>query len=221
MNTLKKIYLLLVILLLSYSNQIQACKYKVELYDLNWNGWMGSKLSILVGTDTVLKDATLSIWYGPETYIFDVNSIDSIRVVFTPGTSPVTNFFKLYNAQEELIYIGGSETGNVQPKTETIQTQSDCPLHDLKLSALTSPVFGCGLNSSVPIKISIKNYGASSESNFNVSYTVNDGLTWTTEQVAVTVLSGETLDYIFIQQANMACNLYCLIAAILACCIKI
>lgn len=72
---------------------------------------------------------------------------------------------------------------------------------DIGVSAVVSPVSGSGLSSEEEITVTIHNFGTAPQSDFDVHYLLDDTLV--TEQVADTIEMLSSLDYTFIQAADM------------------
>ncbi len=69
--------------------------------------------------------------------------------------------------------------------------------HDIGAKLLVSPATYCGLGNAVPVTIKIQNYGASTETGFDVAFSFN-GSNWTVENVgALSVSPGGTANYTF------------------------
>ncbi|HZV70613.1 MAG TPA: CARDB domain-containing protein [Saprospiraceae bacterium] len=78
------------------------------------------------------------------------------------------------------------------------------PPHDIGAKLLVSPATYCGLGNAVPVTIKIQNYGANTETGFNVAFSVN-GSGWTVENVgSLSVTPGGTADFTFIPTVNMS-----------------
>ena len=74
--------------------------------------------------------------------------------------------------------------------------------NDLGVSAISSPISGTGLSSTELVTVEITNYGGADQSDFEVSYEVNDEVT--TEIVAGPVPAGGSIDYIFTQSLDLS-----------------
>ncbi|TVZ52453.1 proprotein convertase P-domain-containing protein [Dokdonia sp. Hel_I_53] len=75
--------------------------------------------------------------------------------------------------------------------------------NDLGVVALLSPISQEGLTDSEEVTILIENFGADSQTNFDVSYVLNGGAT-VVETVNNTIESGATLEYTFSQTINVS-----------------
>ncbi len=77
------------------------------------------------------------------------------------------------------------------------------PAHDIGAKLLVDPATYCGLSDAEDVTIRIQNYGANTETGFDVAYSMN-GAPWIVENVgALTILPGKTLDYTFSIPENM------------------
>jgi hypothetical protein len=74
--------------------------------------------------------------------------------------------------------------------------------NDLGISAISSPISGTGLSSTELVTVEITNYGGADQSDFEVSYEVNDEIT--TEIVPGPVPAGGSIDYIFTQSLDLS-----------------
>ena len=78
------------------------------------------------------------------------------------------------------------------------------PSQEAALLSITEPVTGCGLTTTEPVTIKIKNTGGSTiTGNLNASYKIIGGST-ITEPVTNTILEGDTLAFTFATPINMA-----------------
>lgn len=73
--------------------------------------------------------------------------------------------------------------------------------NDIGVTEISSPISGSGLSSDEEVSIIINNFGYSEQSNFDVSYSVNDIVV--TEQVAGPLGIDENLSYTFNQTVNL------------------
>nr|NQU93603.1 T9SS type A sorting domain-containing protein [Bacteroidota bacterium] len=76
------------------------------------------------------------------------------------------------------------------------------PVNDVGLQIVLSPVSGENLGEEI-VKVRIKNYGISQQSNVPVSYSVNGGNS-VNEIIPGPIASGETMDYCFLQAVNLS-----------------
>lgn len=76
--------------------------------------------------------------------------------------------------------------------------------HDMVVLSIDAPVSGCGLSNAETVTASFFNNGSLSESNVFVAFSLNGGTSWTTPELIPTVLSGDTLIYIFTNFANLS-----------------
>lgn len=77
------------------------------------------------------------------------------------------------------------------------------PANNLGITNIVRPVSGCGLSSADSVEVVITNYGAATQSNFNVGYALN-GVAVTPETVTDSVASGMSLNYTFAATANLS-----------------
>ena len=74
--------------------------------------------------------------------------------------------------------------------------------NDIGVTEITSPDSGEGLGTET-VTVTIENFGATDQSNFDVNYTVNDG-TAVTESVAGPLTAGTTTSYTFVTPADLS-----------------
>lgn len=75
--------------------------------------------------------------------------------------------------------------------------------NDIGVLRIESPNSACGLSAAETVTVKIFNYGGASQSNFPVSYTINNG-TPVTETVTQTLASNDSITYTFTATANLA-----------------
>ncbi len=80
----------------------------------------------------------------------------------------------------------------------------DKPANDLMPLALLSPSTGCGLSANDSIQVSIFNNGIAPQDTFDISYSIDSGLTWVTETYYDTLGVADTLVYTFNQTADFS-----------------
>ncbi|MEA3445346.1 MAG: CARDB domain-containing protein [Bacteroidota bacterium] len=73
---------------------------------------------------------------------------------------------------------------------------------DASIVSLISPVSGCSLTSSENVEVQVQNLGGASISNYDLSYSINAGA-FVTNSIATVVESGNILNYIFPQTADL------------------
>lgn len=75
--------------------------------------------------------------------------------------------------------------------------------NDIALQSISSPVTGPNLTATEPVTVRVKNNGTVTQSNIDVSYTVNGG-TAVNEVIAGPIAAGNYVDYIFTQTADLS-----------------
>ncbi|QNJ98493.1 GEVED domain-containing protein [Constantimarinum furrinae] len=75
--------------------------------------------------------------------------------------------------------------------------------NDVGISEITAPTSGNGLGSTEVVSVTVRNYGAATQSNFDVQYDI-DGGTPVVETFAGPILSGEEITYDFTQTADFS-----------------
>lgn len=144
------------------------------------------------------------------TYQIDGGTV--ITETFTGSIESATNETFTFSATADLSSVG--ETYSITAST-ALATDEDTSndaftkevTHlfpdDIGVSDLLEPVSGSGLSNAETITIEITNYGGVSQSNFDVSYTI-DGGPAVTETVASPLGVGETIEYSFTQTADFS-----------------
>nr|NQU90840.1 hypothetical protein [Bacteroidota bacterium] len=109
-----------------------------------------------------------------------------MRIRMTYSTAPVP--------------CGVASYGEIEDYTITVSAGFD---NDLGVTAVLEPASGFNLTSTEPVTITIKNFGAVAQSNFDVSFDVLTDVP-VVETVAATIEPGATLDYTFTATANLS-----------------
>jgi hypothetical protein len=79
------------------------------------------------------------------------------------------------------------------------------PANDLAMNRWISPVSGCGLSSTTPVTVNVKNLGTAAQSNIPVYYSMNGGATMIgPETIAGPLIAGDSIDYTFTATANFS-----------------
>ncbi len=78
------------------------------------------------------------------------------------------------------------------------------PAHDVGAKLLVAPTTYCGLSAAETVTIRIQNYGANTETGFDVAYSMN-GAPWTVQNIGgLSVAPGGTADYTFTTTENLS-----------------
>ncbi|OQX77742.1 MAG: hypothetical protein B6D61_06710, partial [Bacteroidetes bacterium 4484_249] len=124
----------------------------------------------------------------PQTLVFEG------QILFDVFFSPIN--YETIN--EELIF--STNVGLISLPVTGIGVPPD---HDLSIIEVIVPQDGCGLSNSELLTVTIQNFGELSQSNFDVGFSLNSGLP-VEENVAVTLESGESMDYSFTQTLDLS-----------------
>ena len=167
------------------------------------DGWNGA--SIDVNANGVVSNVTLPSGSAGADSVYAYNG-DQVTFTFNSGTWDSEITFQIYDPLGVLLGSYGTNPTIglflTDSSSNSICTQ---PADDLGLISLnSSESSGCSLSSSVQICIDIYNYGASSQSAFAVGYTLNGNVV--NETVTDTIAPGDTLNYCFIQTADLSAN---------------
>ncbi len=97
--------------------------------------------------------------------------------------------------------VGSSFTGDIAIDDVLIYS----PIaNDIGINEIVSPVFGDSTNISMPISIKLWNYGTAPQDSFDVSYSIDNGISFITETILDTLLPSDSLVYTFNTSANMS-----------------
>ena len=132
-----------------------------------------------------------------ETYTGTINSGETVTYQFTQ-TVDLSIFGQTYSIEVKTVLAGDEFQNNDGYTKDVIHLLSD----DVGTLAITSPVSGYGLGIET-ISITVKNFGFSSQSNFEVQY-ILDGASPVVETFTGTINSGEELNYNFNQTADFS-----------------
>jgi len=162
-----------------------------SIYDL-------SEFNIYISTDTC--SSWQMVWEKSGT---DLNSNDGATNT-TPG-SFISEVIDLTNYINNLIFIkfeGVSGWGpNLYLDNISIEEYDQV---DLSIEEIISPQSGCGLSDQEEISILIKNSGLFEISDFEVSFSINNGNSFITEIVTDTIFAGDSLQYSFNQTIDIS-----------------
>ncbi len=114
-------------------------------------------------------------------------------------TADLSTVGATYSITASTDLTGDENTSNDSFTKEVIHLQPN----DIGVTAILEPTSGAGLTNAEAITVEITNFGGASQSNFDVSYTI-DALPAVTETVAQTLLAGETLEYTFTQTGDFS-----------------
>ncbi|KAA9325473.1 T9SS type A sorting domain-containing protein [Adhaeribacter soli] len=149
--------------------------------------------------------ATLADWQTANGNAYDQNSVSA-----NPQFVNLTNG-NLIPTSGAVNNIGQPGTGVLQDVTGATRstTTPDAGAYeftpaaiDAGVSAISSPVSGCGMTSQETITITIQNSGTTPISGFPVSYTINGGNA-VTENYSGTIAAGQSATYSFTTKANL------------------
>ncbi|MGV6828170.1 MAG: GEVED domain-containing protein [Flavobacteriales bacterium] len=132
-----------------------------------------------------------------ETYGGTIAPNDVATYTFTQ-TVDLSNQGQTYSIEVKT-NLGGDEFNNNDAFTKEVTYLLD---NDMGTVEITSPETGTGLGI-VPITATFKNFGAVTQSNFDVQYTINGG-TPVVENFASSILSEEEVSYTFSQTADLS-----------------
>ncbi|MCB2221403.1 MAG: DUF4397 domain-containing protein [Bacteroidetes bacterium] len=139
----------------------------------------------------------ISLPAGTETgTYFDVGSIAAVGTGIAGGLAIsdglVTGYWTIMGTAQN-VDIWGLE----------LCVSGPLPANDIGVQSITSPVTGVDLTSAEPVTILVKNYGTDTQTNFDVSFSL-DGGTPVVESVSTTLNSGETYEHTFATTVDLS-----------------
>jgi hypothetical protein len=152
-----------------------------------------------LGADADSLDILLStdggITFGPVLATFKNNTAWEYKTVVL-GTSTSSTVVLRFRALSD---YGATDIG-IDEVLVRLQ-----PPNDLALNEWISPVSGCGLTSTTPITVNVKNVGTAAQSNIPVYYSINGGATLVgPETIAGPLNAGDSVNYTFTATANLS-----------------
>ena len=177
-----------------------ACQYSIELYDSYGDGWNGGTVSVLVNGNTVLSNLTIADGYGPAVFTFNVAHGDQISTVYSPGSYSSENEYYIYNSAGILVFSDGAM--DVTP-TGGIVGLAVCPDHDLAVVDWIAPSITCAMGLDT-LRILVVNFGVFAETNFTLSYSIDNGSTFHTDTINSTLNPGDSLEHAFSLPADFS-----------------
>ncbi|MCT8339632.1 GEVED domain-containing protein [Flavobacteriaceae bacterium TK19130] len=146
-------------------------------------------------------DVTYQVDGGPvvtETFTGTINSAETATYTFT-ATADLSTVGQTYSITSSTDY--GADEDNTNDSTTKEVTYLEP--NDIGVSSILSPNSGENLTASETVTVTINNYGGEPQSDFDVSYTINDG-TPVTETVAGPLEGNSDVDYTFTQTADLS-----------------
>lgn len=119
------------------------------------------------------------------------------QVTFTT-TADLSTEGQTYSITSSTNLSGDEDTNN----DSVTQNVTHVFANDLGITAITAPVSGENLGME-SVVVTIENFGTASQSNFNVTYTINGGTT-ITETVSGPLAAGATMSYTFTSQGDFS-----------------
>lgn len=151
--------------------------------------------------------ATPFIWDGVGNIIIEVCFNNSSYTYNGVVNQTTTSYASSVNFHQDAAGNCGIATGSLTYTQRPNMRLNIIPLNisaNLGVLPWTLPVSYCNASSTFAVPVSIKNWGTSPQSNFDVSYSINGGTSWITENVTTTINPDDTLDYIFTTPADIS-----------------
>jgi hypothetical protein len=133
-----------------------------------------------------------------ETFTGSIESATNETFIFST-TADLSTVGETYTISASTALLNDEDTGNDSFTKEVTHLFPD----DIGVTDILEPLSGTGLTDQEAITIEITNFGGASQSNFEVSYTIDGGAA-VTETVAGPLGVGETIDYTFTQTADFS-----------------
>jgi len=133
-----------------------------------------------------------------ETFAGSIASGETQTYTFTQ-TVDMSNVGQTYSITASTELTGDEDTSNDTTTKEVTHLEAD----DLGVIAITAPESGSDLTATETITVDITNFGGATQSDFEVSYTI-DGGTPVTETVSGPLTTGETISYNFTQTGDFS-----------------
>lgn len=118
-------------------------------------------------------------------------------------TFQVTADFSMTDTTYMLKAFTGLPTDENLSNDSLMVTLSPLDAHDLGMEAILSPVSGSGLSNEETISVSIRNFGAEPQVDYDISYTLNNNPA-VTETIADSLYSGTSYTYDFMELADFS-----------------
>ena len=200
-NYYLKRFSLLALLFVNYS--AFSCNFQLKLADSYGDGWNGGKVTVKVNGTSVLIDKTIANGFGPVLFSFTVNTGDLITTDYTEGSYGYENEYWILDALGNEIANEGA-AGNT-PGDITTAISAVCPPPiDLSVSNWIGPANGFSPSAAANIIVEVTNSGTTTQTGFNLSYSIDNGATFVTENYSGTLASGATYSHAFSTTANMS-----------------
>ena len=198
--------ILLVVLFVQYLNFVGIAQipvhvqvyYGIDAGECSWNIWANSDSSILLSDNGSAINNAFSyndtIYLLPGDYTF--NAFDSYGDGWNGGgwyeISP------LFGTSTSQVFF---QNGGVQNTGFTVYPLT---IIDMGIVDLNSPVSGISLDSNEIVSVKIKNFGLATQSNFTISYSIDNGISFITETCNQNIEFGEDYVFSFLQNADFS-----------------
>ena len=151
------------------------------------------------------SQSNIPVWYQidggamiMETFPGPLASTETALYTFTT-TADLSNVGQTYSIVASTNLTGDADVTN-DPCSRTAKNLSP---NDIGVVSIDSPETGEGLSAAELVEVTISNFGADPQSNFDVTYTLDSG-TPITEQVAGPLNPGESIIYTFTATADLS-----------------
>ena len=84
-----------------------TCEHSITLWDDYGDGWNDGMLDVFVNGELVLDNITIVTGSGPETFVFQAATADTITTTYTPGGWPYENYYYIYDGNGTEICADG------------------------------------------------------------------------------------------------------------------
>jgi len=173
-------------------------EYKVTA----WSGWTWPGTAVALGAGDTIKvflSGDCGISYNLADVITSANHVASNS--YTRFTVPLPSSMAggFVKARINFRQVSGIDVWFDLDNFQIVQP----PAVDMGVVAITSPNDGCGLSASADVTVRVRNFGAASQSNIPVFYSINGGNA-INEVIPGPVNPGDTLSYTFAATADLS-----------------
>jgi hypothetical protein len=184
------------------TNTSEASVFTSPCFDFSGSG--GISLAFVVWHQPGMLGATMGIETsvdGGLTWTSLDDSWSGSSGGWTEKTYNITSFAGEANCRIRFFYEG-SLLAAEGLAVDNLKIE-ELPQHDVAPIALLGPGSSCGLGNSESVKVLIKNHGVTTETGFDISYSIDNGVSWTTESFSSSIAFDEEVSFSFSTPVDM------------------
>jgi hypothetical protein len=102
-----------------------------------------------------------------------------------------------------VVFEGSYQTQSEGVAVDNMQI-SENPLNDLSVTSIISPLPSCGLSANTDVTVKVANLGLNTQPNPELRYSINNGISWESENLALTLNYQDTVTFTFTQKADLS-----------------